>query len=210
MSILNDKQIAKLAIEEEMISPFVSQHEMGVISYGLSSFGYDIRCAGEWWVFHNSNDGLVLDPKNFLLTSYRYSQTNSPSKSDPSGFVTHKGKSLVLEPGQFALSKSVEYVKIPQNVFAIAVGKSTYARCGVDVLVTPIEPGWEGEITLEITNLSSRPVTIYGNEGIVQLVFFKGERPARTYSDKNGKYQGQTGITPGKVVSALPPQQNDN
>lgn len=177
--LLNDKQIRELAEKYRMIDPFAQkQKHEGVISYGLSSFGYDIRVAEEFKILTNIH-GKHVDPKNFL----------------PETYVDVKGEVCLLPPNSFALARSVEYLRMPDDVFGIAVGKSTYARCGIVTNVTPIEPGWEGHITLEISNTTSLPAKIYANEGIVQIVFFKGEKPDLAYNLKGGKYQNQKGIT---------------
>ena len=153
-----------------------------VISYGLSSFGYDLRCADEWKIFTNVNS-TVVDPKNF----------------DDRSFVDIKANEIIIPPNSFALARSLEYMKIPDNVMVVALGKSTYARCGIVANVTPLEPGWEGHVTLEFSNTTPLPAKMYAFEGCVQLLFFEGERPEVTYSDRKGKYQGQTGITVAKV-----------
>ncbi|KKU82694.1 MAG: Deoxycytidine triphosphate deaminase [Parcubacteria group bacterium GW2011_GWA2_47_8] len=181
--ILNDTQIRALAIDAKMIDPFVEKLSTdGVISYGLSSFGYDIRVADEFKIFTNVNSGSV-DPKHFTSNE----------------FVDFKGDIAMIPPNSFALGRSVEYMKIPENIMVLAVGKSTYARCGIISNVTPLEPGWEGHITLEISNTTPLPAKIYANEGLVQLLFLKGETPAVTYLMRKGKYQGQRGITLPKV-----------
>ena len=179
--LLNDKQIRQLAEKHRMIDPFVEkQKHQGVISYGLSSFGYDIRVAEEFKIFTNVHSKHV-DPKNFSPESYID--------------VKVTGDHCLIPPNSFALARSVEYMRMPEDVFAIAVCKSTYARCGIVTNVTPIEPGWEGYITLEISNTTSLPAKIYANEGLVQLVFLKGEKPDLTYNLKGGKYHKQNGIT---------------
>lgn len=162
-----------------MIEPFeenLVRH--GVISYGLSSFGYDLRAAPEWKIFTNAW-GAVADPKNF----------------DPKSFVDHEGSEVIIPPNSFVLTRSLEYLRMPQDVMAIAIGKSTYARVGIVANITPLEPGWEGHVTLEFSNTTPLPARMYAHEGCVQLVFFQGERPEVTYSDRKGKYQGQKGIT---------------
>lgn len=178
--ILNDRQIRQLTEDTKMIDPFVEkQKHQGVISYGLSSFGYDIRVADEFKIFTNVH-GAHVDPKNFSSELY----------------VDIKGEFCLIPPNSFALARSVEYLKMPENIFAMAVGKSTYARCGIITNVTPMEPGWEGYITLEISNTTPVPAKVYANEGLVQLVFFKGDKPDFDYSVKgSGKYQKQSGIT---------------
>jgi len=162
-----------------MIEPFEERLvREGVISYGLSSFGYDLRAAPEWKIFTNVFSSLV-DTKNF----------------DPKSFVEYEGEEVVIPPNSFALTRSLEYIRMPDNVIAIALGKSTYARCGIVVNVTPLEPGWEGHVTLEISNTTPLPAKVYAGEGIVQLLFLEGPRPEVTYRDRKGKYQGQKGIT---------------
>jgi dCTP deaminase len=167
-----------------MIEPFIDhqerhdQHGRGVISYGLSSFGYDLRAAPEWRIFVNAFN-TVVDPKNF----------------DPRSLVEHDGEECIIPPNSFVLTRSVEYLRIPDTVLVVALGKSSYARCGIVANVTPLEPGWEGHVTLELSNTTPLPARVYANEGIVQLLFFEGERPDITYRDRKGKYQGQTGVT---------------
>jgi dCTP deaminase len=163
-----------------MIAPFEEkQIRQGVISFGVSSYGYDIRIADEFKIFTNINTTIV-DPKNFDLKS----------------FVDFKGPICIIPPNSFALGMSVEYFKIPRNVMTICVGKSTYARCGIITNVTPFEPEWEGFVTLEISNTTPLPAKIYANEGIAQVVFFESDEPCETsYADKKGKYQAQRGIT---------------
>ncbi len=176
--IKNDKWIEKMA-ESGMISPFEnSQVRDGVISYGVSSFGYDLRISNEFKIFTNINN-TVVDPKNF----------------DPKSFVDLVSDVCIVPPNSFALGRSVEYFKIPRNVVTICLGKSTYARCGIVVNVTPFEPEWEGYVTLEISNTTPLPAKIYANEGIAQVLFFEGEEPRTSYKDKKGKYQSQVGIT---------------
>ncbi|MBI3597041.1 MAG: dCTP deaminase [Nitrospirae bacterium] len=178
--IKSDRWIRKMAKEQGMISPFEEkQIRQGVISFGLSSYGYDIRIADEFKIFTNINTTIV-DPKNFDLKS----------------FVDFKGPVCIIPPNSFALGMSVEYFKIPRNVMTICVGKSTYARCGIITNVTPFEPEWEGFVTLEISNTTPLPAKIYANEGIAQVVFFESDEPCETsYADKKGKYQAQRGIT---------------
>ena len=176
--IKNDKWIEKMA-ESGMISPFEnSQVRDGVISYGVSSFGYDLRISNEFKIFTNINN-TVVDPKNF----------------DPKSFVDLVSDVCIVPPNSFALGRSIEYFKIPRNVVTICLGKSTYARCGIVVNVTPFEPEWEGYVTLEISNTTPLPAKIYANEGIAQVLFFEGEEPRTSYKDKKGKYQSQVGIT---------------
>ena len=184
MSVLSDKTIRTLAIEEEMISPFEDkQVREGKISYGLSSFGYDARVSEEFKIFTNVNSEIV-DPKDFKSTN----------------FVTKNGPVCVIPPNSFALARTVEHFKIPKDVLVICLGKSTYARCGIIVNVTPLEPGWEGHVTLEFSNTTPLPAKIYANEGVAQFIFLKGnEKPEVTYADRNGKYMGQIGVTLPKV-----------
>lgn len=182
MSIRPDWWIRERA-QKGMIEPFEERLvREGVISYGLSSFGYDLRAAPEWRIFTNVW-GKVVDPKNF----------------DPQAFMEFEGDEVVIPPNSFALTRSVEYIRMPDNVIAIALGKSTYARCGIVANVTPLEPGWEGHVTLEVSNTTPLPARIYANEGIVQLLFLEGERPEQTYADRKGKYQGQKGVTLPKI-----------
>ena len=177
--ILSDKQIKKLAKEEEMISPFVSKSISKGISHGLNSFGYDLRCGSEFKIFTNVNSEIV-DPKSF--------------KQD--GFVTKKSKVCVIPPNSFALARTVEYFKIPRQVLTLCLGKSTYARCGIIVNVTPLEPEWEGHVTLEFSNTTSLPAKIYANEGVAQFIFLESDEVCQTsYKDRAGKYQGQKGVT---------------
>jgi dCTP deaminase len=168
-----------MAVEKGMIKPFEErQVRTGVISYGLSSYGYDLRIADEFKIFTNINNTLV-DPKAF----------------DPRSFVDLQGPVCIVPPNSFALGRSVEYFKIPRNVLTICVGKSTYARCGIITNVTPFEPEWEGFVTLEISNTTPLPAKIYANEGIAQVLFFESDEACQTsYADRQGKYQGQQGI----------------
>ena len=184
MSILSDITITRLAKTQGMIKPFVEkQVRKGVISYGVSSYGYDIRVAREFKVFTNLNSTLV-DPKNF----------------DPKSFVTVEADHCIIPPNSFALAKTVERFKIPRDVLTVCVGKSTYARCGIIINVTPFEPEWEGYVTLEISNTTPLPAKIYANEGIAQVLFFRGDQPCRTsYKDKKGKYQKQKGLVLPKI-----------
>jgi dCTP deaminase len=179
MGIKSDKWIREKSLKG-MIAPFESsQVRAGVISYGLSSYGYDIRVADEFKVFTNINT-TVIDPKNF----------------DSNSFVTVKGASCIIPPNSFALARTVEYFRIPENVITICLGKSTYARCGIIINVTPFEPGWEGNVTLEISNTTPLPAKIYANEGIAQVLFFEGDEPCEvSYRAKSGKYMAQTGVT---------------
>ena len=184
MSVLSDKWIKKMALEG-MISPFEeNQVRKGKISYGLSSFGYDARVSGEFKIFTNVNGPEIVDPKNFK----------------PTNFVTKKVSECIIPPNSFVLASTVEYFKIPKDVLVICLGKSTYARCGIIVNVTPLEPGWEGNVTLEFSNTTPLPAKIYANEGVAQFIFLKGnEKPEVTYSDRKGKYMGQVGVTLPKI-----------
>ncbi|MFQ6618335.1 MAG: dCTP deaminase [Fidelibacterota bacterium] len=184
MSIKPDHWIKKMAEEKRMIEPFVPQQvKDGIVSYGLSSFGYDIRIADEYKIFTNVRNALV-DPKNF----------------DANSFVDFKGDVCIIPPNSFVLGRSVEYFRIPRNVMTICVGKSTYARCGIITNVTPFEPEWEGFVTLEISNTTPLPARIYSNEGIAQVLFFESdEEPVLSYADKKGKYQAQQGIKTAEV-----------
>ena len=177
--IKSDRWIKRMALEQGMIKPFEDrQVRKGTISYGLSSYGYDIRIADEFKIFTNINTTIV-DPKGF----------------DPRSFVDHQGPVAIIPPNSFALGRSVEYFKIPRNVLTICVGKSTYARCGIITNVTPFEPEWEGFVTLEISNTTPLPARIYANEGIAQVLFFESDEACQTsYADRQGKYQGQQGI----------------
>ena len=180
MSIMSDLWIRETALNEGMIEPFVEkQVREGMISYGLSSYGYDARVADEFKIFTNV-DSAVIDPKQF---------------SDQS-FVDRKLDVCVIPPNSFALARTVEYFRIPRDVMVICVGKSTYARCGIIVNVTPLEPEWEGHVTLEFSNTTTLPAKIYASEGVAQMLFFQSdERCQTTYKDRGGKYQGQTGVT---------------
>ena len=180
MSIKSDKWIRKMSLNEEMISPFVvNQIRKGTISYGLSSYGYDIRVSDEYKVFTNVNNSIV-DPKKF----------------DEKSFIDYKGDICIVPPNSFALARSIEYFKIPRNVLTVCLGKSTYARCGIIVNVTPFEPEWEVHVTLEISNTTPLPAKIYSNEGLCQVLFFESDEVCeKSYKDKKGKYQNQRGIT---------------
>jgi len=179
MSVKNDRWIRNMVREKEMIKPFAdSQVREGVISYGVSSYGYDLRVADEFKIFTNVNSSVV-DPKNF----------------DERSFVEFRGPVCMVPPNSFALARSVEYFKIPRSVLTICVGKSTYARCGIIVNVTPLEPEWEGFVTLEISNTTPLPARVYSNEGLCQIVFFESDEECEiSYKDKKGKYQSQKGI----------------
>jgi dCTP deaminase len=180
MSICSDAWIRRTAREHKMIEPFVErQVREAVISYGLSSYGYDIRVAEQFKIFTNINSTIV-DPKAF----------------SPESFVDFQGPVCIIPPNSFALARTVEYFRIPRNVLTICLGKSTYARCGIIVNVTPFEPEWEGTATLEISNTTPLPAKIYANEGIAQVVFFRADEPCEvSYRDKQGKYQAQRDIT---------------
>jgi dCTP deaminase len=184
MSIKSDRWIKKMALEHRMIEPFVdSQTGAGVVSYGVSSYGYDIRVADEFKVFTNVYN-TVVDPKNF----------------DPRSFVDIKADVCVIPPNSFALARTIEYFRIPRDILTVCVGKSTYARCGIIVNVTPFEPEWEGHVTIEISNTTPLPARIYANEGIAQVLFFQGDEPCEvSYRDKKGKYQAQRGVTLPKI-----------
>ncbi|MES2201866.1 MAG: dCTP deaminase [candidate division FCPU426 bacterium] len=184
MSIMSDIWITKMSRKQGMIKPFVDkQIRKGVISYGVSSYGYDIRVAREFKIFTNINS-TVVDPKNF----------------DERSFVTVDADHCIIPPNSFALAKTVEYFKIPRDILTVCVGKSTYARCGIIINVTPFEPEWEGYVTLEISNTTPLPAKIYANEGIAQVLFFQGDQPCATsYKDKKGKYQNQKGLVLPKI-----------
>ena len=185
MSIKSDKWIRRMAEQHGMIEPFepgqIRQNAAGqkIVSYGTSSYGYDIRCAPEFKVFTNIYS-TVVDPKNF----------------DERSFVDIESDVCIIPPNSFALARTMEYFRIPRNVLTICLGKSTYARCGIIVNVTPLEPGWEGHVTLEFSNTTPLPAKIYANEGACQFLFLKGEQPCETsYADRAGKYMGQRGVT---------------
>ena len=178
MSIRPDWWIRERA-HEGMIEPFEEALvREGVISYGLSSFGYDLRAAPEWAIFVNAFN-TVVDPKHF----------------DTRSLVEIEGDECIIPPNSFVLTRSLEYLRIPEDVMVVALGKSSYARCGIVANVTPLEPGWEGHVTLELSNTTPLPAKVYAHEGIVQLLFFQGDRPEQTYADRKGKYQGQRGVT---------------
>ena len=180
MSIKPDHWIKKMALEHGMIDPFVDhQVRDGVISYGLSAYGYDIRVADEFKIFTNVNTAVV-DPKNF----------------DPRSFVDYRGDVCIIPPNSFALSRTVENFRMPRNVYGLTIGKSTYARCGIIINVTGFDAEWEGNATLEISNTTPLPCRIYANEGIAQVLFFESDQVCeRSYKDKKGKYQDQQNIT---------------
>ena len=184
MSVLSDKWIKKMVRNYKMISPFIpKQKRKGKISFGLSSYGYDARVANEFKIFTNVHS-TVVDPKNFNNNS----------------FVSRTANECVIPPNSFALASTVEYFKIPKDILVICLGKSTYARCGIIVNVTPLEPGWEGHVTLEFSNTTPLPAKIYANEGAAQFIFLQGnEEPSVTYEKRNGKYMKQSGVTLPKV-----------
>ena len=188
MSVLSDKWIRKMANESQMISPFEDKQIRGdKISFGLSSFGYDARVSNEFKIFTNVNSEIV-DPKNFK----------------PSNFITKSASECIIPPNSFVLASTIEYFKIPKDVLVICLGKSTYARCGIIVNVTPLEPGWEGHVTLEFSNTTPLPAKIYSNEGLCQVLFFQSDEDCLiTYKDKLGKYQKQTGITLPKMKESI-------
>ena len=184
MSIKSDRWIRHMAEKHGMIEPFEPgqvRHsgDDRIVSFGTSSYGYDVRCSEEFKIFTNINSAIV-DPKGF----------------DDSSFVDMKSDVCVIPPNSFALARTVEYFRIPRNVLTVCLGKSTYASCGIIVNVTPLEPGWEGHVTLEFSNTTPLPAKIYANEGACQFLFLQGDsRPDVTYADRSGKYQGQTGVT---------------
>tara|TARA_B100001013_G_C24426777_1_gene370130 strand:+ start:85 stop:639 length:555 start_codon:yes stop_codon:yes gene_type:complete len=184
MTVLSDRWIKKMVIEKKMISPFVDKQKANNnISYGLSSFGYDARVSNEFKIFTDV-DSVIVDPKNFKSNS----------------FVSRKGNECVIPPNSFVLASTVEYFKIPNDILVICLGKSTYARCGIIVNVTPLEPGWEGYVTLEFSNTTPLPAKIYANEGAAQFIFLSGnEKPEKNYAQRNGKYMKQVGVTLPKV-----------
>lgn len=184
MGVKPDTWIEMMAREHDMIEPFQSsQVADGTVSYGVSSYGYDLRVADEYKIFTNVNNSII-DPKHV----------------DPGSFIDFKGAECIIPPNSFALARSVEYFRIPREVITLCVGKSTYARCGIIVNVTPFEPEWEGHVTLEISNTTPLPAKIYSFEGICQALFFEGSDVCRvSYRDKNGKYQKQMAITPARV-----------
>lgn len=184
MPVKSDKWITQMATERGLIEPFEPQQIRAingdrVISYGVSSYGYDIRCAPEFKVFTNINSAIV-DPKNF----------------DPESFVDINQNVCIIPPNSFALARTLEYFRIPRNVLTICLGKSTYARCGIIVNVTPLEPEWEGHVTLEFSNTTPLPAKIYANEGVAQVIFLESDEICEvSYRDRGGKYQNQTGVT---------------
>lgn len=184
MSIKADRWIREMAIQQRMIEPFephqVRANEKGkIVSYGTSSYGYDVRCANEFKIFTNINSAVV-DPKQF----------------DSSSFIDIVADVCIIPPNSFVLARTVEYFRIPRNVLTICVGKSTYARCGIIVNVTPLEPEWEGHVTLEFSNTTNLPAKIYAHEGVAQMLFLESDEICETsYKDRGGKYQGQKGVT---------------
>jgi len=188
MTIKSDKWIRRMATEHGMIEPFEpnqvkQQNGHKIVSYGTSSSGYDIRCSDEFKLFTNINSTIV-DPKNF----------------DANSFVDVKNDVCIIPPNSFALARTIEYFRIPRNVLTICLGKSTYARCGIIVNVTPFEPEWEGYVTLEFSNTTPLPAKIYANEGVAQVIFFESDEVCETsYKDRGGKYQGQHGVTLPKI-----------
>jgi dCTP deaminase len=184
VAIKSDRWIKRMAREHNMIEPFVeTQTRAGVVSFGVSSYGYDVRVGDEFKVFTNVFN-TVVDPKNF----------------DPKSFVDIKADVCIIPPNSFALASTIEYFRIPRDILTICLGKSTYARCGIIVNVTPFEPEWEGHVTIEISNTTPLPAKIYANEGIAQVLFFQGDEPCEvSYKDKNGKYQAQRGVTLPKI-----------
>jgi len=184
MAIKSDRWIRQMALERAMIEPFADrQVRDGVVSYGLSSYGYDVRVADEFKVFTNVFN-TVVDPKGF----------------DPRSFVDIRAEVCIIPPNSFALARTIEYFRIPRDVLTVCLGKSTYARCGIIVNVTPFEPEWEGHVTIEISNTTPLPAKIYANEGIAQVIFFQSDEPCEvSYRDKQGKYQSQRGVTLPKI-----------
>jgi len=189
VTIKSDKWIRRMAAEHRMIEPF-EPHQVKevaarkVVSFGTSSYGYDIRCSEEFKIFTNINSTIV-DPKNF----------------DEKSFVDFRGEICIIPPNSFALARTVEYFRIPRNVLTVCLGKSTYARCGIIVNVTPFEPEWEGYVTLEFSNTTPLPAKVYANEGVAQVIFFESDEVCETsYKDRGGKYQGQQGVTLPRVA----------
>ena len=184
MGIKSDKWIRRMAESHRMIEPFepqqIKKNQNGpIVSYGTSSYGYDIRCSEEFKIFTNINSTIV-DPKHF----------------DTKSFVDFKGDVCIIPPNSFALARTVEYFRVPREILVLCLGKSTYARCGIIVNVTPLEPEWEGHVTLEFSNTTPLPAKIYANEGVAQVIFIEGDEVCETsYKDRGGKYQGQKGVT---------------
>ncbi len=184
MSIKSDKWIRRMAKEHHMIEPFAENQvrktaNSKIVSYGTSSYGYDVRCANEFKIFTNINSAII-DPKNFAKES----------------FVDVNADVCIIPPNSFVLARTIEYFRIPRNVLTICLGKSTYARCGIIVNVTPLEPEWEGHVTLEFSNTTNLPAKIYAHEGVAQMLFLESDEVCeQSYKDRGGKYQGQTGVT---------------
>jgi len=184
VSIKSDRWIRRMAAAQGMIEPFEpgqvrEVNGQRIVSYGTSSYGYDVRCAAEFKIFTNINSTIV-DPKDF----------------DPNSFVDFSGEICIIPPNSFALARTVEYFRIPRNVLTVCLGKSTYARCGIIVNVTPLEPEWEGHVTLEFSNTTTLPAKIYANEGVAQMLFFESDEVCEvSYRDRGGKYMGQVGVT---------------
>ena len=184
MSIKSDKWIIDQSENHQLISPFEATqirefNGEKIVSYGVSSYGYDVRCSNEFKIFTNTHSAIV-DPKKF----------------DPNSFIDVTADECIIPPNSFALARTVEYFKIPRSVLTLCLGKSTYARCGIIVNVTPLEPEWEGHVTLEFSNTTNLPAKIYANEGVAQMIFFESDQVCKTsYKDRGGKYQGQTGVT---------------
>ena len=184
MTIKSDHWIRRMALEHQMIDPFEpgqirSNGDERIVSFGTSSYGYDVRCAADFKIFTNI-DSAIVDPKNF----------------DSNSFIDKQADICVIPPNSFALARTIEYFRIPRNVLTICLGKSTYARCGIIVNVTPLEPEWEGHVTLEFSNTTPLPAKIYANEGVAQMIFFESDEVCDvSYKDRDGKYQGQTGVT---------------
>ena len=185
MAIMPDSWIREKSLQDKMIEPFVeSQNSEDVISYGLSSYGYDARVSNEFKVFTNV-DNAIVDPKDF----------------SSSGFVERESDVCIIPPNSFALARTVEYFRIPRDTLVICLGKSTYARCGIIVNVTPLEPEWEGHVTLEFSNTTPLPARIYAHEGACQFLFLKGDKPCEvSYAQRKGKYMGQTGVTLPRII----------
>jgi dCTP deaminase len=185
MSLKSDKWIRRMVLQHNMIAPFIDHHagKGEAVSFGLSSYGYDLRVADEYKIFHNALNPII-DPK----------------RMDAGSFLDFTGAVCIIPPNSFALARSVEYFRIPENVLAVCVGKSTYARCGIITNVTPFEPGWEGHVTLEISNTTPLPAKVYSHEGLCQVLFLESDESCEvSYARKQGKYQRQTGITLPKV-----------
>ena len=184
MSIKSDKWIIDQSENHQLISPFEATQirELNgekIVSYGVSSYGYDVRCSNEFKIFTNTHSAIV-DPKKF----------------DPNSFIDVTADECIIPPNSFALARTIEYFKIPRSVLTLCLGKSTYARCGIIVNVTPLEPEWEGHVTLQFSNTTNLPAKIYANEGVAQMIFFESDQVCKTsYKDRGGKYQGQTGVT---------------